>query len=161
TGNIPLNGGPGAFNVLADSPNGGWFGCQPHAGPFYSTGPAMDYLSKGPQILGPASLIPPIDFIVAVLITRATAMRLLRVPVFAWMTTVVAFLMLFSLPIIAVALFLATFDRQFGSVFFQASNGGDPILWQHLFWLFGHPEVYILILPAMGIVSEVIPTFSR
>jgi cytochrome c oxidase subunit 1 len=77
------------------------------------------------------------------------------------MTTVTSFLLLFSLPIIAVALFMVTFDRQFGSQFFAATNGGDPILWQHLFWLFGHPEVYILILPAMGIVSEILPTFSR
>jgi len=161
TGNIPINGGPGAFDFLASSPNGGWFGYQPHAGPFYSTGTAMDYWSMGLQILGLASLISSVNFIVTVFNMRAKGMRLLRMPVFAWMTTVVAFLMLFSLPIIAVALFMATFDRQFGSTFFQATNGGDPILWQHLFWLFGHPEVYILILPAMGIVSEVIPTFSR
>ena len=161
TGNIPINGGPGAFDFLASSPNGGWFGYQPHAGPFYSTGTAMDYWSMGLQILGLASLISSVNFIVTVFNMRAKGMRLLRMPVFAWMTTVTAFLMLFSLPIIAVALFMATFDRQFGSTFFQATNGGDPILWQHLFWLFGHPEVYILILPAMGIVSEVIPTFSR
>ena len=161
TGNIPINGGPGAFDFLASSPNGGWFGYQPHAGPFYSTGTAMDYWSMGLQILGLASLISSVNFIVTVFNMRAKGMRLLRMPVFAWMTTVVAFLMLFSLPIIAVALFMATFDRQFGSTFFQATNGGDPVLWQHLFWLFGHPEVYILILPAMGIVSEVIPTFSR
>jgi cytochrome c oxidase subunit 1 len=82
-------------------------------------------------------------------------------PVFAWMTTITSFLLLFSLPIIAVALFMVTFDRQFGSLFFATTAGGDPILWQHLFWLFGHPEVYILILPAMGIVSEILPTFSR
>jgi cytochrome c oxidase subunit 1 len=74
---------------------------------------------------------------------------------------VVAFLLLFSLPIIAIALFMVTFDRQFGTLFFAPYGGGDPILWQHLFWLFGHPEVYILILPAMGIVSEVLPVFSR
>jgi cytochrome c oxidase subunit 1 len=77
------------------------------------------------------------------------------------MSMVVAFLLLFSLPIIAVALFMVTFDRQFGSLFFAPVGGGDPILWQHLFWLFGHPEVYILVLPAMGMVSEILPTFSR
>jgi cytochrome c oxidase subunit I len=77
------------------------------------------------------------------------------------MSTVTSFLLLFSLPIIAVALFMVTFDRQFGTLFFNSAGGGDPILWQHLFWLFGHPEVYILILPAMGIVSEVLPVFSK
>ena len=115
----------------------------------------------GLQILGLASLVSSVNFIVTVLNLRAKGMRLLRMPVFVWMTMVVAFLLLFSLPIIAIALFMVTFDRQFGSLFFAASAGGDPILWQHLFWLFGHPEVYILILPAMGIVSEILPTFSR
>jgi cytochrome c oxidase subunit 1 len=105
--------------------------------------------------------VSSINFIVTVFNMRARGMRLLRMPVFAWMSTVVAFLLLFSLPIIAVALFMVTFDRQFGSQFFASVGGGDPILWQHLFWLFGHPEVYILILPAMGIVSEVLPVFSR
>jgi cytochrome c oxidase subunit I len=161
TGNIPVNGGPGGWNFLADSPNGGWFGYQPNAGPFYSQGTVMDYWALGLQILGLSSLISSVNFIVTVFNMRAKGMRLLRMPVFSWMTTVVAFLLLFSLPIIAVALFMVTFDRQFGSLFFQASGGGDPILWQHLFWLFGHPEVYILILPAMGIVSEVLPVFSR
>jgi cytochrome c oxidase subunit 1 len=160
-GNLPLGGGPGSFNFLADSPDGGWFGYQPNAGPLYSSGTAMDYWALGLQILGLASLVSAVNFIVTVLNMRAKGMRLLRMPVFVWMTTVVAFLLLFSLPIIAVALFMVTFDRQFGSLFFAPVGGGDPILWQHLFWLFGHPEVYILILPAMGMVSEILPTFSR
>jgi cytochrome c oxidase subunit 1 len=161
SGNIPLGGGPGSFNFLADSPDGGWFGYQPNAGPFYSSGTAMDFWALGLQILGLASLVSAVNFIVTVLNMRAKGMRLLRMPVFVWMTTVVAFLLLFSLPIIAIALFMVTFDRQFGSLFFQPVGGGDPVLWQHLFWLFGHPEVYILILPAMGMVSEILPTFSR
>ncbi|CAN5777402.1 cytochrome c oxidase subunit I [soil metagenome] len=161
TGNLPVNGGPGGFDFLASSPNGGWFGYQPNAGPFYSTGTVMDYWALGLQILGLASLISSVNFLVTIFNMRARGMRLLRMPVFTWMTTVVAFLLLFSLPIIAVALFMVTFDRQFGTLFFEASQGGDPVLWQHLFWLFGHPEVYILILPAMGIVSEVLPVFSR
>ncbi len=160
-GNLAAGGGPGSFNFLASSPDGGWFGYQPNAGPLYSPGTAMDYWAGGLQILGLASLVSAINFIVTAFNMRAKGMRLLRMPVFAWMTTVTAFLLLFSLPIIAVALFMVTFDRQFGTVFFAANAGGDPILWQHLFWLFGHPEVYILILPAMGIVSEVIPVFSR
>ena len=160
-GNLAAGGGPGSFNWLADSPDGGWFGYQPNAGPFYSPGTAMDYWALGLQIIGLASLVSSINFIVTVFNMRAKGMRLLRMPVFVWMGTVVAFLLLFSIPIIAVALFMVTFDRQFGTLFFAPVGGGDPILWQHLFWLFGHPEVYILILPAMGIVSEVLPVFSR
>ncbi len=160
-GNLAAGGGPGSFNFLADSPDAGWFAYQPNAGPLYSAGTAMDYWALGLQLLGLASLISSVNFIVTVFNMRAKGMRLLRMPVFAWMSTVVAFLLLFSLPIIAVALFMVTIDRQFGSLFFASSGGGDPILWQHLFWLFGHPEVYILILPAMGIVSEVLPVFSR
>ena len=160
-GNLPASGGPGSFNWIANSPDGGWFGYQPNAGPLYSPGTAMDYWALGIQLLGLASLISAVNFIVTVFNMRAKGMRLLRMPVFVWMSTVVAFLLLFSLPIIAVALFMVTFDRQFGTVFFAPVGGGDPILWQHLFWLFGHPEVYILILPAMGIVSEVLPVFSR
>jgi len=161
SGNLAAGGGPGSFNFLASSPDGGWFSYQPNAGPLYSPGTAMDYWALGLQMLGLASLVSAINFIVTVFNMRALGMRLLRMPVFAWMTTVVAFLLLFSLPIIAVALFMVAFDRQFGTVFFAATGGGDPILWQHLFWLFGHPEVYILVLPAMGIVSEVLPVFSR
>jgi cytochrome c oxidase subunit 1 len=160
-GNLPVGGGPGSFNFIATSPDGGWFGYQPNAGPLYSPGTAMDYWALGLQLLGLASLISAVNFIVTVFNMRAKGMRLLRMPVFVWMSTVVAFLLLFSLPIIAVALFMVTFDRQFGTVFFAPVGGGDPILWQHLFWLFGHPEVYVLILPAMGIVSEVLPVFSR
>ena len=158
-GNLAPGGGPGSFNFLADAPDGGWFGYQPNAGPIYSSGTAMDFWALGVQMLGLASLISAVNFLVTVFNMRAKGMRLMRMPVFAWMSTVTSFLLLFSLPVIAVALFMVTFDRQFGTVFF--SGPGDPILWQHLFWLFGHPEVYILILPAMGIVSEVLPVFSR
>ena len=160
-GNMPINGGPGNFDFFASAPNGGWFGYQPNAGPNFSQGTVLDYWSLGLQILGLASLVSSINFIVTVLNVRARGMRLLRMPLFSWTTFVTAFLLVFSLPIVAVALFMVTFDRQFGSLFFDATAGGDPILWQHLFWLFGHPEVYILIMPAFGIVSEVIPVFSR
>ncbi len=160
-GNMPINGGPGAFEFLASAPNGGWFGYQPNAGPTFSQGTVLDYWAFGLQILGLASLISAVNFIVTVFNMRAKGMRMLRMPVFSWTTLVTAFLLLFSLPIIAVALFMVTFDRQFGALFFDPASGGDPILWQHLFWLFGHPEVYILIMPAFGIVSEVVPVFSR
>ncbi len=144
---------------LGGMPNGGWFGYAPLS----STMPGynMDYWTLGLQILGIASLTGAINLIVTTINMRAPGMSLFRMPVFTWMTLVAQFLLLFAMPVIAVALFLLMFDRQFGANFFDAQAGSDPLLWQHLFWLFGHPEVYILILPAMGIVSEVIPVFSR
>ena len=158
-GNLP--GGATDPSALGSIPNSGWFIYAPNSGATYSPGTAVDYAALGLQILGVASLISAVNFIVTILNMRAVGMRLLRMPVFVWMTMVVALLLLFSLPIIAIALFMLTFDRQFGTLFFVAEAGGDPILWQHLFWLFGHPEVYILILPAMGIVSETLPVFSK
>jgi len=146
---------------LGSAPNGGWFGYQPNAGMKYSPGTAMDFWALGLQILGIASLISAFNFITTIINMRTKGMRFMRMPVFTWMTFAVSFLLAFSLPIIAIALFYVTFDRNFGTTFFLTEGGGDPILWQHLFWLFGHPEVYILILPAFGIVSEVLPTFSR
>ncbi len=158
-GNLP--GGATDASFLGSTINGGWFMYQPNAGPRFSTGTVLDYGAIGLQILGLASLISSVNFIATIFNMRAKGMKLLRMPVFVWMTLVVAFLLLFSLPIIAVALFMVTFDRQLGTLFFDTFQGGDPILWQHLFWFFGHPEVYILILPAMGIVSEILPVFSR
>ncbi len=156
-----LVGGATDASFLGGIPNGGWFMYAPNSGLEYSPGTSLDYAAVGLQILGAASLISSVNFIVTIFNMRARGMRMLRMPVFVWMTLIVAFLLLFSLPIIAIALFMLTFDRQFGTLFFVAEQGGDPVLWQHLFWLFGHPEVYILILPAMGIVSEVLPVFSR
>src|ERR671915_887226 len=144
---------------LGGSPDGGWFGYANLSTEL--PGPGMDFYAVGLQIVGVASLVSSVNFIVTILNERAPGMTLMRMPVFTWMTLVVQFLLLFALPVLAIALFELTFDRLFGTVFFQPDAGGDPILWQHLFWLFGHPEVYILILPAMGIVSEVLPVFSR
>jgi cytochrome c oxidase subunit 1 len=144
---------------LGGAPDGGWFGYAPLSTTQASDG--MSYYSVGLQILGVASLLGAINFIVTILNMRAPGMTLMRMPVFIWMTLVVSFLLLFAMPVIAVALFQLMFDRLFDTNFFNPAAGGDPILWQHLFWLFGHPEVYILILPAMGIVSEIIPVFSR
>ena len=144
-------------------PDGGWFGYAPltTVERYLPSADRMDFYAMGLQILGVASIVASANFIVTILNMRAPGMKLLRLPVFVWMTLVVNFLLLFAMPIIAVALFMMSFDRSFGTNFFNPLNGGDPILWQHLFWLFGHPEVYILILPAMGVVSEVLPTFSR
>jgi cytochrome c oxidase subunit I len=145
--------------VLGGAPNGGWFGYAPLNEVL--PGPNMDFWWIGLQILGVASLASAVNFIVTILNERAPGMSLMRMPVFVWMTLVVSFLLLFAMPVIAIALFQLGFDRMLGALFFNPAAGGDPVLWQHLFWLFGHPEVYILILPAMGIVSEVLPTFSR
>ena len=96
-----------------------------------------------------------INLIVTVLNMRAPGMSFMKMPVFTWMILVVQFLLVFSLPVITVALVLLMFQRSYGATFFDPSAGGDPLLWQHLFWIFGHPEVYVLILPAFGIISEV------
>ncbi len=142
------------------APDGGWFGYA-NLTSQYSPGTGIDYWILGLQILGIASIASSVNFIVTIINMRAPGMSLMRMPAFVWMTLVVAFLTLFAMPVIAVALFMLLFDRMFGANFFNVAAGGDPVLWQHLFWLFGHPEVYILILPAMGIVSEVLPTFSK
>ena len=147
--------------LLGGAPDGGWFGYAPNSGLVYSPSHGMDFYALGLQIAGIASLVSAINLIVTVLNMRTPGMSLWRMPVLTWMLLVVQFLLLFAIPVITVALFLLTFDRLFGANFFNVAAGADPLLWQHLFWIFGHPEVYILILPAFGIMSEVIPVFSR
>ncbi len=144
--------------LLGGAPSGGWFGYAP-----LSTDEPMNmaFYAVGLQLLGVSSLAAAVNFITTILNMRAPGMTFMRMPMFIWMSLVTNFLLLFALPIIAVALFMLQFDTVFGGQFFQPATGGNPILWQHLFWLFGHPEVYIMILPAMGIVSEVLPTFSK
>ncbi|MEC7115740.1 MAG: cytochrome c oxidase subunit 4, partial [Actinomycetota bacterium] len=112
-------------------------------------------------ITGIASLVGAINLIVTVLNMRAPGMTLMKMPILTWMLFIVQLLLLFAMPVISVALFLLTFDRLFGANFFNVAEGADPLLWQHLFWIFGHPEVYVLILPSFGVISEIIPTFSR
>ena len=147
--------------LLGGAPDGGWFGYAPNSGLIFSPSHGMDFYALGLQITGIASLVSAINLIVTVLNMRTPGMSLWRMPVFSWMLLIVQFLLLFAIPVITVALFLLMFDRLFGANFFNVAAGADPLLWQHLFWIFGHPEVYILILPAFGIMSEVIPTFSR
>ncbi|MGH2757866.1 MAG: cytochrome c oxidase subunit I, partial [Actinomycetota bacterium] len=144
---------------LGGAPDGGWFGYAPLSTTLETQG--MTFYSLGLQILGIASLAGAVNFIVTIINMRAPGMTMMRLPVFIWMSLVTSFLLLFAMPVIAVALFQLMFDRVFDANFFRLSAGGDPVLWQHLFWLFGHPEVYIMILPAMGIVSDVLPTFAR
>src|SRR6516165_1043734 len=151
--------------VLGGAPNGGWFGYTPLTstpialGALPGRGP--DFWTVGIVMLGIASTTSAINIIVTVLNMRAPGMTLMRMPVFVWMMLVTFFLTLFAMPIVTVAMIMVFFDRNFGTSFFLATKGGDPLLYQNLFWLFGHPEVYILILPGMGIVSEVLPVFSR
>ncbi|MGH7567729.1 MAG: cytochrome c oxidase subunit I [Gemmatimonadales bacterium] len=142
-------------------PDGGWFGYANLTSRQYSPGMNIDFWLLGLQILGIASLAAGFNFIVTILNLRAPGMKMMRLPAFGWMTLVTQFLVITAFPVITVALALLLFDRFFGTSFYSPAGGGDPVLWQHLFWLFGHPEVYILILPAMGIVSEVLPTFAR
>ncbi len=146
---------------LGAAPDGGWFGYANLSSRQYSPGPNMDFYALGLQILGIASIAGGVNFITTIINLRAPGMKLMRMPLFTWMAFVTSFIIITALPVLAVALFFLTFDRFWGTNFFEVSAGGDPVLWQHLFWLFGHPEVYILILPGFGIVSDVIPTFSR
>ena len=146
---------------LGGAADGGWFMYAPNSGPVFSPSNGVDFWTVGLQIAGIASLIGSINLIVTVLNMRAPGMTFMKMPVFTWMILVVQFLLVFSLPVITVALVLLMFQREYGATFFDAAAGGDPLLWQHLFWIFGHPEVYVLILPGFGIISEVLPTFSR
>jgi cytochrome c oxidase subunit 1 len=147
--------------LLGGAADGGWFMYQPNANALFSPTHGIDFWGLGIQITGIASLTGAINLIVTILNMRAPGMKLMKMPIFTWMVLVVQFLLLFAIPVITVALFLLMFQREFGATFFDVGAGADPLLWQHLFWIFGHPEVYILILPSFGIVSEVLPVFSR
>ena len=142
-------------------PDAGWFSYANLTSRAFSPGAGLDYWAIGLQILGVASLAAAFNFVVTIVNMRAPGMSMMRMPLFVWMTLVTSILLVLAFPVITVGLIELTFDRLFSANFFVTSAGGDPILWQHLFWVFGHPEVYILILPAMGIVSEILPTFSR
>ncbi|MCC6339757.1 MAG: cytochrome c oxidase subunit I [Acidimicrobiia bacterium] len=150
---------------LGGAPNGGWFGYTPLTSSPISAGVlpgrGADFWAVGIVMLGIGSVTSALNFIVTILNCRAPGMTLMRMPIFTWMMLVTAFLTLFAMPPVTAALTMVFFDRNFGTTFFDAVKGADPLLYQHLFWLFGHPEVYILILPGMGIVSEVLPVFSR
>lgn len=143
------------------APAVGWFGYANLTSPAYTPGLATDFWNIGLQILGIGTLVSAFNFIVTIINMRAPGMTLMKMPVFAWTTLVTSFLIIFAFPSVTVGRILLTFDRLFNANFFEVAANADVVLWQHLFWIFGHPEVYILILPAMGIVSEVLPTFAR
>jgi cytochrome c oxidase subunit 1 len=156
--------------LFGQAPNDGWFSYAPLTELTTACGPTavtctpglnMDFWALGILMLGISSIAGSLNFVVTILKLRAPGMTINRMPLFVWMTLVTAFLLLFAIPSVTAASLLLLLDRHLGTHFFQAGAGGDPLLWQHLFWSFGHPEVYILILPAFGMISEILPVFSR
>jgi cytochrome c oxidase subunit 1 len=154
--------------LFGSPPDGGWFqyaplsemNCGVHAAAC-TPGLNADFWVLGTLLLGISSIAGSLNFVVTIFKLRAPGMSLNRIPLFTWMTLVTAFLLLFALPSLTAAGGLLLMDRHFGTHFYQAAFNGDPLLWQHLFWSFGHPEVYILILPAFGMISEILPVFAR
>ncbi len=147
--------------IFAEFPAAGWTGYAPLTTKAMSPSAGIDFWWAGLTMLAISSMVAGVNFVVTILTMRAPGMTLMRVPVLTWMMMVIQFLLAFSVPPVAVGLILLSFDRTFGTVFYEYTMGGDPHLWQHLFWVFGHTEVYVLILPSMGIVSEILPVFAR
>lgn len=145
---------------MTASPNAGWTAYAPLSTELYTPEAGIDYYVFGLQVSGMGTILAAINMIVTIVRHRAPGMKMTRMPLFPWATLITSFLILVAFPVLAIALYILMFDRMFGTQFFSGSEG-SPILWQHLFWIFGHPEVYILVLPAFGIFSDVISTFSK
>ncbi|MDQ3809808.1 MAG: cytochrome c oxidase subunit I [Chloroflexota bacterium] len=142
-------------------PDTGWFSYAPLSEKPYTLQPSVDYWALGLLVTSVGTIATGVNLLVTVVKLRAPGMSWLRVPVFTWMSLITAFLILAAIPSLTAAQIMLLFDRYLGSHFFNAQSGGSPVLYQHLFWYFGHPEVYIMALPAFGIISETVPVFSR
>ncbi len=142
------------------APNAGWTGYAPLSTAVFTPDVGNDYYVFALQVSGLGTIFFAINMIVTIIRNRAPGMKLTRMPLFPWASLITSFLMLIAFGVLSIALYLLMFDRMFGTAFFSG-NGGSPVYWQHLFWIFGHPEVYILVLPAFGIFSDVISTFSK
>jgi cytochrome c oxidase subunit I len=142
-------------------PNGGWFGYANLTERAYAPGLNIDYYDVGLLILGISSVMSALNFFVTIVNMRAPGMTFMRMPMFIWALLVTVILLLLAFPALTVGLIFLFADRYFGSHFYEVIAGATPMLWQHLFWIFGHPEVYIMALPAFGMISEVLPVFSR
>lgn len=147
-----------ALNVGADT---GWFSYVPLAGPEYGPGKRVDFWAQMITFTEVAALAVSVEIIVTVLKQRAPGMTLDRIPIFVWAQLVTAFAVVFAMPAVMIASSMLIMDRLIGTHFFNPAEGGDPLLWQHLFWFFGHPEVYIIFLPATGFVAMIVSTFAR
>ena len=150
------------FSFFAGAvPDTGWFSYAPLTEKPFSIGQGVDYWILGLLVTGIGSIATGINLIVTVAKLRAPGMRPMRIPVFTWMSLITGFLLIWAIPSLTAAQIMLLFDRTFNTAFFDEARGGDPLLWQHLFWFFGHPEVYIMVLPAFGMMSEIIPIFAR
>ena len=159
---LPLGGGLiVAGYLVGGAAAGGWTGYNPLTQEQFSPGDGTDLWIMGLAVVGTASILGSVNFVTTIFKMRAPGMTLFRMPIFVWTVLVTQALILLATPVITAALIALFIDRNYGGSFFDPSVGGDPILWQHLFWFFGHPEVYIVILPALGVVSEILPVFSR
>ena len=159
---VPFGGLLLHYSFLTGSaPNAGWFNYAPLSERAYSSMQGVDYWLIALLVLGIGSVSSAINLIVTIVTCRAPGMSLQRVPLFVWMMFITSLLIILAIPALNSALVLLLIDRTLGSSFFEPSHGGSSLLWQHYFWIFGHPEVYILALPAFGMISEIIPVFSR